>query len=109
MDAAFAPATRCDIEEARLQAVAVMDVMLSVHCVIAAAAVAGLYLGVAKWCGVDGAGTGTGVGMESGRRRHNGAGGSYEALPMVTPSGAIEEEMEHLPMKGVVGKAVAQE
>jgi hypothetical protein len=101
MDAAVAPATRCDIDEARLQAVAVMDVMLSVHCVIAAAAVAGLYLGVAKWCGVDGAGTGV--------RRHNGAGGSYEALPMVTPSGAIEEEMEHLPMKGVVGKAVAQE
>ncbi|KAM0927531.1 hypothetical protein ACQ4PT_002940 [Festuca glaucescens] len=101
MDAALAPATRCDIEEARLQGVAVMDLMLSVHCLIAAAAVAGLYLGVAKCCGVDAGGAAVG-------RRQNGAGDSYEALPMVTSSGAIQE-MEHLPIKGVVGKAVAQE
>ncbi|XP_047053672.1 uncharacterized protein LOC124659903 [Lolium rigidum] len=98
IDAALAPATRCDVEDARLQGVAVMDLMLSVHCLVAVAAVAGLYLGVAKCCGVD-----------AGGRRQNGAGGSYEALPMVTSSGAIQE-MEHLPMmKGVVGKAVAQE
>ncbi|KAM0845557.1 hypothetical protein ACQ4PT_056289 [Festuca glaucescens] len=65
MDAVLAPATRCDIEEARLQGVAVMDVMLSVHCLIAAAAVAGLYLGVAKWCGVDAGGAGRGDGDRS--------------------------------------------
>jgi hypothetical protein len=98
IDAALAPATRCDVDDARLQGVALMDLMLSVHCLVAAAAVAGLYLGVAKCCGGD-----------AGGRRQNGAGGSYEALPMVTSSGAIQE-MEHLPMmKGVVGKAVAQE
>lgn len=105
MDAALAPATRCDVGEVRLRAVAVMDLMLSVHCVIAAAAVAGLYLGVARWCGVDAGGGGASVGTG---RRHNGVGGSYEALPTVASSGAVAE-MEHLPMKGVGGKSVAQE
>ncbi|XP_040384860.1 uncharacterized protein LOC121055767 [Oryza brachyantha] len=104
MDAAAAPATRCDVEVARLRAVALMDLALSVHCVLVAAVAVGVYLGVARWCGVDGGG-GAGVGMG---RRHNGVGGSYDALPTVTSAGAIAE-MEHLPMKAVVGKSVAQE
>lgn len=105
MDAATAPATRCDVEEARVRAVAVMDLALSVHCVIVAAVAAGVYLGVARWCGVDGGGGGAGVGMG---RRHNGVGGSYDALPTVASAGVIAE-MEHLPLKGVIGKSVAQE
>ncbi|KAL6654752.1 hypothetical protein ACP70R_008217 [Stipagrostis hirtigluma subsp. patula] len=92
-----APATRCDVEEARLRAVAVMDLALSVHCVVVAAVAAGVYLGVARWCGVDG---GAGVG-----RRHN---GSYEALSTVAPAGTMAE-MEHLPVKSIGGKSVAQE
>lgn len=92
------PATRCDVEEARLRAVAVMDLALSVHCVVVAAVVAGVLLGVARWFGVDSsAGTG---------RRHNGS--SYDALPTVASAGAMAE-MEHLQGKGVVGKSVAQE
>ncbi|KAJ1275725.1 hypothetical protein BS78_05G157900 [Paspalum vaginatum] len=91
------PATRCDVEEARLRAVAVMDLALSVHCVVVAAVAAAVLLGVARWFGVD---SGAGVG-----RRHNGS--SYDALPTVASAGA---EMEHLPGKGaVVGKSVAQE
>uniref|UniRef100_A0A0E0MG01 Uncharacterized protein n=1 Tax=Oryza punctata TaxID=4537 RepID=A0A0E0MG01_ORYPU len=101
MDAAAAPATRCDVEEARIRAVAVMDLALSVHCVVVAAVAVGVYLGVARWCRVDGGG---GVGMGMGRR-YNGVGGSYDALPTVTSAGAIVE-MEHVPMKGVVGKSV---
>ncbi|KAL6890223.1 hypothetical protein ACP4OV_008986 [Aristida adscensionis] len=98
MDAgAPAPATRCDVEEARLRAVAVMDLALSVHCVVVAAVATAVYLGVARWCGVDG-GAGTG-------RRHN---GSYEALSTVAPGGVMAE-MEHLPVKSVAGKSVAQE
>ncbi|XP_062198340.1 uncharacterized protein LOC133901060 [Phragmites australis] len=101
MDAgASAPATRCDVEEARLRAVAVMDLALSVHCVIVAAVAAGFCLGVARWFGVDG-GAGGGAGMG---KRHN---GSYDALPTVASAGAMAE-MEHLPGKGV-GKSVAQE
>ncbi|KAF0897067.1 hypothetical protein E2562_032389 [Oryza meyeriana var. granulata] len=99
MDAAAASATRCDVEEARLRAVAIMDLALSVHCVVVAAVAAGVYLGVARWCGVDGGGAGVGMG-----RRHNGVGESYDPLPTVTSVGAIAE-MEHLPMKGVVGKS----
>ncbi|XP_044972372.1 uncharacterized protein LOC123439754 [Hordeum vulgare subsp. vulgare] len=106
MDATLAPATRCDVDEVRLQAIAVMDVMLSVHCLIAATFVAGLHLGVAKWYGVDGGGVNVGMGTS---RRHNGVGGSYDALPMVPLSSGAIEEMEHLVVKGVVGKAVAQE
>lgn len=103
MDAAVAtPATRCDVEEARLRAVALMDLALSVHCVVVAAVAVGVHLGVAWWCGVDG---GAGAGMGTGRR-HNGVGGSYDALPTVA---SAEAEMEHLPMKGVVGKSIAQE
>lgn len=93
-----APATRCDVDEARLRAVAVMDLALSVHCVIVTAIVAGVLLGVARWFGVDSsAGTG---------RRHNGS--SYDALPTVASAGTMVE-MEHLQGKGVVGKIVAQE
>uniref|UniRef100_A0A0E0BJT9 Uncharacterized protein n=1 Tax=Oryza glumipatula TaxID=40148 RepID=A0A0E0BJT9_9ORYZ len=95
MDAAVGtPATRCDVEEARLRAVALMDLALSVHCVVVAAVAVGVHLGVAWWCGVDG---GAGAGMGTGRR-HNGVGGSYDALPTVA---SAEAEMEHLPMKGV--------
>ncbi|KAG8089922.1 hypothetical protein GUJ93_ZPchr0011g28587 [Zizania palustris] len=103
MDAAMAPATRCDVEEARLRAVAIMDLALSVHCVLVAAVAAGVYLGVSRWCGVDG-----GAGMAMGRR-HNGVGAPYDALPTAMSTGAAIAEMEHLPMKGVVGKSVAQE
>lgn len=80
MDATLAPATRCDVDEARLQAVAVMDVMLSVHCLIAVTFVSGMHLGVAKWYGIDSGGVNVGMGTG---RRHNGVGGSYDALPMV--------------------------
>ncbi|KAM3329825.1 hypothetical protein ACQJBY_026696 [Aegilops geniculata] len=106
MDTTLAPATRCDVDEARLQAIAFMDVMLSVHCLIAATFVSGLHLGVANRYGVDGGGVNVGMGTG---RRHNGIGGSYDALPMVPLSSGAIEETEHLPMKGVVGKAVAQE
>ncbi|KAK3119045.1 hypothetical protein QOZ80_9BG0712800 [Eleusine coracana subsp. coracana] len=100
IDASVAPATRCDVDDARLRAVAVMDLALSVHCVVVAAVAAGVCLAVARWCGVDsGAVTGTG-------RRHNGS--SYDALPSVVSPGAMAE-MEHLPVKNVVGKSVAQE
>ena len=92
------PATRCEVEEARLRAVAVMDLALSVHCVVVAAVAAGVLLGVARWFGVDG---GAGAG-----RRHNGS--SYDALPTVASAGAMAE-MEHLQGKGIVGKSVAQE
>ncbi|TVT97256.1 hypothetical protein EJB05_57503, partial [Eragrostis curvula] len=100
IDAAAAPATRCDVEEARLRAVAVMDLALSAHCVVVAAVAAGVCFAVARCCGVDG-GAVTGIG-----RRHNGS--SYDALPSVTSAGAMAE-MEHLPVKNVSGKSVAQE
>ncbi|CAN6372242.1 unnamed protein product [Urochloa humidicola] len=92
------PATRCEVEEARLRAVAVMDLALSVHCIVVAAVTAGVLFGVARWFGVD---SGAGVG-----RRHNGS--SYDALPMVASTGPMAE-MEHLQGKGIVGKSVAQE
>ncbi|CAL4992890.1 unnamed protein product [Urochloa decumbens] len=95
---AMAPATRCEVDEARLRAVTVMDLALSVHCVVVAAVAAGALFGVARWFGVD---SGAGVG-----RRHNGS--SYDALPMVASTGPIAE-MEHLQGKGIVGKSVAQE
>jgi len=95
---ATAPATRCDVEEARLRAVAVMDLALSVHCIVVAAVVAGVLLGVARCFGID---SSAGAG-----RRHNGS--SYDALPTVASAGAMAE-MEHLQGKGVVGKSVAQE
>uniref|UniRef100_A0A0A9GD63 Uncharacterized protein n=1 Tax=Arundo donax TaxID=35708 RepID=A0A0A9GD63_ARUDO len=102
MDAgAAAPTTRCDVEEAALRAFAVMDLALSVYCVIVAAVVAGVCLGVARCFGVDG-GIGGGAVMA---RRHN---GSYDALSTVASTGAMAE-MEHLSGKGVVGKSVAQE
>jgi hypothetical protein len=94
---ATAPATRCEVEEARLRAVAVMDLALSVHCVVVAAVAVLVLLGVARWFGVDINAAGTG-------RRHNGS--SYDALPTVASTGA---EMEHLQGKGIVGKSVAQE
>ncbi|WVZ51404.1 hypothetical protein U9M48_002554 [Paspalum notatum var. saurae] len=88
------PATRCDVEEARLRAVAVMDLALSMHCVFVAAVAATVLLGVARWFGVDGS---AGAG-----RRHNGS--SYDALPTVASAGA---EMEHLQAKGaVIGKSL---
>ncbi|XBI63674.1 hypothetical protein VPH35_044038 [Triticum aestivum] len=93
MDTTLAPAT-------------LMDVMLSVHCLIAATFVSGLHLGVAKRYGVDGGGVNVGMGTG---RRHNGIGGSYDALPMVPLSSGAIEETEHLPVKGVVGKVVARE
>ncbi|GJN04701.1 hypothetical protein PR202_ga22269 [Eleusine coracana subsp. coracana] len=100
IDASVAPATRCDVDEARLRAVAVMDLALAVHCVVVAAVASGVCLAVARWCGVDGgAVTGTG-------RRHNGS--SYDALPSVVSPSAMAE-MEHLPVKNVVGKSMAQE
>ncbi|XP_062181821.1 uncharacterized protein LOC133886106 [Phragmites australis] len=99
---AAAPATRCDVEEAGLRAVAVMDLALSVHCVIVAAVAAAVCLGVARCCGVDGGADG-GAGI--GRRRN---GSSYDALPTVAVAGAVAE-MEHLSGKGVTGKSVAQE
>jgi len=92
------PATRCEVEEARLRAVAVMDLALSVHCVVVAAVAAGVLLWVASWFGVD-------SGAGSGRRRN---GSSYDALPTVAPAGAMAE-MEHLQGKGIVGKIMAQE
>ncbi|CAL4980945.1 unnamed protein product [Urochloa decumbens] len=95
---ATAPATRCEVEEARLRAVAVMDLALSVHCVVVAAVVAGVLFGVARWFGVD---SGAGVG-----RRHN---NGYDALPTVAASTGAMAEMEHLQSKGIVGKSVAQE
>ncbi|PAN42897.1 hypothetical protein PAHAL_8G196400 [Panicum hallii] len=95
---AQAPATRCEVEEARLRAVAVMDLALSVHCVVVAAVAAGVLLGVARWFGVD---SSAGLG-----RRHNGS--SYDALPTVASAGTMAE-MEHLQGKGIVGKSVAQE
>jgi hypothetical protein len=95
-----APATRCDVEEARLRAVGFMDLALSVHCIVVAAVAAGVCLGVARWCGVDG-GAGNTIG-----RKHNGS--SYDALPSVASSGVMAE-MEHLPVKNVGGKSVAQE
>ncbi|OQU83581.1 hypothetical protein SORBI_3005G138800 [Sorghum bicolor] len=79
---ATAPATRCDVEEARLRAVAVMDLALSVHCIVVAAVVAGVLLGVARCFGIDSS--------------------------AVASAGAMAE-MEHLQGKGVVGKSVAQE
>lgn len=100
IDARVAPATRCDVEEARLRAVAVLDLALSVYCVVVAAMAAGVCLGVARWCGVDG-GTVPWMG-----RRHNGS--SYDALPSVVSPGTMAE-MEHLPVKNIVGKSVAQE
>nr|CAB3489932.1 unnamed protein product [Digitaria exilis] len=93
-----APATRCEVEEARLRGVAIMDLALSVHCVVVAAVAVGVLLAVARWFGVD---ISSGVG-----RRHNGS--SYDALPTV-PSAGSTAEMEHLQGKGIVGKSVAQE
>ncbi|RCV38422.1 hypothetical protein SEVIR_8G150700v4 [Setaria viridis] len=95
---ATAPATRCEVEEARIRAVAVMDLALSVHCVLVAAVATLVLLGVARWFGVD---TSAGTG-----RRHNGS--SYDALPTVASTGAMTE-MEHLQGKGIVSKSVAQE
>ncbi|KAF8694198.1 hypothetical protein HU200_038325 [Digitaria exilis] len=77
-----APATRCEVEEARLRAVAVMDLALSVHCVVMAAVAVGVLLAVARWFGVD--------------------------ISAVTSAG-VTAEMEHLQGKGIVGKSVAQE
>uniref|UniRef100_K3ZM10 Uncharacterized protein n=1 Tax=Setaria italica TaxID=4555 RepID=K3ZM10_SETIT len=95
---AMVPATRCEVEEARLRAVAIMNLTLSMHSVVVAAIVALVLLWVARWFRVD---TSAGTG-----RRHKGS--SYYALPIVTSTGAMMK-MEHFQGKGIVGKSVVQE